>query len=79
MLNVMRIDKALVVAARKRTALVPGNKGAFYRRWHRAGLATDIQRLPVLVFADNHRVSITAESFDAFDLILCFERLLPSK
>jgi hypothetical protein len=47
MLNVMRIDKALVVAARKRTALVPGYEGAFYRRWH--------------------RVSITAEPFDAFD------------
>ena len=67
MLNVMRIDKALVVATRKRTALVPGYKGAFYRRWHRAGLATDIQRLSVLVFTDDNRVSITAQPFDAFD------------
>jgi hypothetical protein len=60
MLDVMRVDKTRVVTTGKRTAFVPGYKGTFDGRWHGAGLATDIQRFPVLVFTDNHRRTVAS-------------------
>ena len=67
MLYVMRVDKTGVVTTGKRTAFVPGYQGAFHGRWHSSGLATDIQRFSVLVFTDNHRMTITTQSFDTLD------------
>jgi hypothetical protein len=55
---------AEVVTTGKRTAFVPGNQGTFDGRWHGSGLATDIQRFSVLIFTDNHRMTITTQSFD---------------
>ena len=67
MLYVMRVDKARVVTTGKRTAFVPCDQGALDGRWHGSGLATDIQWLPTLIFADNHRMTIATQSFDTFD------------
>ena len=67
MLYVMRIDKTRVVTTGKRSALVPSNQGTFDGRWNGSGLATDIQRFAVLIFTDNHRMTITTQSFDTFD------------
>ena len=66
-LNVMRVDKALVVTAGERTTFVPGREGTFDSRRHGAGFATDIQRLSVLVFAKDDRMTVAAQSFDALD------------
>jgi len=71
MLYVMRVDKTRVVATGKRAAFVPGYKGAFDDRWHSSSLATDIQRFAVLIFTDNHRMTITTQSFDTFDGEVC--------
>ena len=71
MLDVMCVDKTRVVTTGKRTAFVPGYKGTFDGRWHSSGLATDIQRFSVLIFTDNHRMTITTQSFDTFDGEVC--------
>jgi hypothetical protein len=63
----MCIDKARVLAAGERTALVPGHKGSFNGRRYAAGLAADVQRLAVLVFAKNNGMTVTAQPFDTLD------------
>jgi len=67
MLYVMRIDTSRVVTTGKRKAFIAGYQGTFDGRWHSPGLATDIQRSSVLIFTDNHRMTITTQSFDTFD------------
>jgi len=66
-LDMMCIDKARVMAAGEYTAFVPGHEGSFNSHRDGAGLATNVQRLAVLILAKNHCMTVTTQSFDALD------------
>ena len=67
-LDMMAIEEALVIAAGKRAAMiVTGSYHPGYRFGDDTRLAADAQRLCVVIFGNDDRLTVTAQAPDRFD------------
>ena len=60
--NMMRIDEAVMVAARKAAAAVARDQGPAHRWRHRAGPAPDIERITRVVLGDPKQAAVAGDT-----------------
>ena len=67
MLDMMGIDKARVVTARKHTTLVSRSQGTLDRRGYGTRLAANAEWIARLVFNDDNGIAVTTQAFHGLD------------
>jgi hypothetical protein len=66
-LDVVRVDVVLAIAARERAAAVPRPERALEQRRHRALLAPDVERRALGIFRDPDEAAVAAQALHGLD------------